>query len=194
MFIIPVNSGVFSPWFAHIVVKKLFHYLASLLFSQKNWSNYSYIKTDHILQKYRYATFKLTRNFFYNFLTKCIFFINPKTLLSVLSINSIFTIIQPIQVGSLLHLANFMINQLPLILGYLAIDQSIAYACDALKEKYFLVQRELCRHSVLASQFNYEGSANVATSYKYSCYANIHVKVEIVIARRKYNIVIHIHV
>jgi hypothetical protein len=61
-----------------------------------------------------------------------------------------------------------------------------------LKVKYFLVQRELYRHSVLASQFNYEESANVATRYKYSCYANIHVRVDIVVARRKYNIVIHI--
>ena len=46
---------------------------------------------------------------------------------------------------------------------------------------------------MLASQFNYEGSAKVATSYKYSCYANIHVRVEIIAARREHNIVIHIH-
>ena len=65
----------------------------------------------------------------------------------------------------------------------MAIDQSISYACDALKAKYFLVQQELCRHSVLASQFNYEESAKVATSYKYSCYANIHARVEIVAAQ-----------
>jgi len=35
------------------------------------------------------------------------------------------------------------INQFPLILGYLAIDQYIAYACNTLKTKYFLVQQEL---------------------------------------------------
>ena len=34
----------------------------------------------------------------------------------------------------------------------------------------------------------------VATSYEYSFYANIHVGVEIVIAQREHNIVIHIHV
>ena len=89
-------------------------------------------------------------------------------------------------------MSEFYINSLPLTLGYLALDQSIAYACNALKVEYFLVQRELYRHSVLASQFNYEGSAEVATSYKYSCYANIHAGVEIVAARRERNIVVHI--
>ena len=76
----------------------------------------------------------------------------------------------------------------------MAIDQSIVYAWDALKAKYFLVQRELGRHSVLARQFNYKGSLKIATSYKYSYYANIHVRVEIIAARREHNIVIHIHV
>ena len=60
----------------------------------------------------------------------------------------------------------------------MALDQSIAYACNALKVEYSLVQRELYRHSVLASQFNYEESAKVATSYKCICY--IHAEVEIV--------------
>jgi hypothetical protein len=55
--------------------------------------------------------------------------------------------------------ANFILTHSPLILGYLALDQSIAYTCNALKAKYSLVQRELYRHSRLASQFNYEGSA-----------------------------------
>ena len=142
---------------------------------------------DHILQLYKYATFKIIWNFFYNFLTKCLFFINPKSSLSVLSINLISTIIQPIQVGhfSIQPILDwpFQINQLPLILGYLALYQSIAYACDAMKTKYFLIQRELYRHSIVACQCNYEGSAKVATSYNYSYYANIHARVEIVAAQ-----------
>ena len=104
-------------------------------------------------------------------------------IISVLSTNSISTAYL---------FSQFQINQLPLILGYLALDESIAYACNALNAKYSLVQWELYRHSVLASQFNYEGSAEVATSYKYSCYANIHAGVEIVAARRERNIVVHI--
>ena len=72
---------------------------------------------DHILQLYKYATFKIIWNFFYNFLTKCLFFINPKSSLSVLSINSISTIIQSIQVGhfSIQPISDwpFQINQLP---------------------------------------------------------------------------------
>ena len=76
----------------------------------------------------------------------------------------------------------------------MALDQSSAYAYDALKTNYSLVQRELYRHNVLASQFNYEGSAMVAIGYNYSCYVNIHAKVEIVAVQQEHNIVIHIHV
>ena len=62
------------------------------------------------------------------------------------------------------------------------------------KAKYSLVQRELYRHSILASQYNYGESAKVATSYKCICYTNIHAGVEVVAAPREHNIVIHIHV
>ena len=150
---------------------------------------------DHILQLYKYATFKITWNFFYNFLTKCLFFVNPKSSLSVLSINLISTIIQPIQVGHFFIQPildwPFQINQLPLILGYLAIDQYNAYACNALKAKYSLVQRELlaCQLANLIMRENI-----VATNYEYSFYDNIHAGVEIVATQREHNIVIHIYV
>ena len=92
-------------------------------------------------------------------------------IISVLPTNFIFTT-SPF--------SQFLINQLPLILGHLALDQSIAYTCDAMKAKYSLVQQELYRHSILASQCNYEGSTKVATSYKCICYTIIHAGVEIV--------------
>ena len=128
---------------------------------------------------YKYATFKITWDFFYNFLTKCLFFINTKSSLSVLSINSISTIIQFVQVDhfSIQPILDwpFQINQLPLILGYLSIDQYNAYACKALKAKYSLVQRELlaCQLANLIMR-----EKVVATSYESSFYTNTHTGVE----------------